>query len=137
MDNVIKLEGQALTDYIKERFPDHVEETEKDSVDMDNKEILEAIAETTFLNDCVDSTWLESQDDQIDYATLEQYVHEYEVIYYHVAMEFLSEHDPSMYQSMEIAQDLGYEPKDINSELLATLLFQHLAMQELYEIGVE
>jgi len=104
---------------------------------MDNKEILEAIAETTFLNDCVDSTWLESQDDQIDYATLEQYVHEYEVIYYHVAMEFLSEHDPSMYQSMEIAQDLGYEPKDINSELLATLLFQHLAMQELYEIGVE
>ena len=45
-----------------------------------------------------------------------------EVIYHAVAMEYLSENDPSLNESMELAQDMGYEPKDINSELLASLL---------------
>ena len=45
-----------------------------------------------------------------------------EIIYYSNAMKYLSEHDSSLSESMALAQDMGYEPKDINSELLASLL---------------
>ena len=43
-----------------------------------------------------------------------------EVIYYYNAMEYLSEYDPSLTESMELARDLGLEYPD--SETLATLL---------------
>ena len=45
-----------------------------------------------------------------------------DIIYYHKAMKYLMENDTSLCESMELAQDLGYEPKNINSELLASLL---------------
>ena len=44
------------------------------------------------------------------------------VIYYHNAMEYLKENDPSLNDSIEIALEMGYELKQINSELLASLL---------------
>ena len=43
------------------------------------------------------------------------------IIYYHRAMKYLMENDASLSESMELAQELGYEPKNINSELLASL----------------
>ena len=45
-----------------------------------------------------------------------------EIIYYSRAMEFLTEHDTSLRRSLEIAQDMGYEPKNLSSETLASLL---------------
>ena len=45
-----------------------------------------------------------------------------EVIYYYNAMKYLSENDPSLQYSMELAHDLGFECKNLNSELLASLL---------------
>ena len=45
-----------------------------------------------------------------------------EVIYYSNAMEYLGENDPSLNDSMELACDMGYELKNINSEVLASLL---------------
>ena len=56
-----------------------------------------------------------------------------DIIYYSTAMEFLQEHDPSLQESMNLAQGLGYEPKDINSELLATLLNEQNNMEQLNE----
>ena len=44
-----------------------------------------------------------------------------DIIYYSNAMEYLTQNDTSLYESMEIAQEYGFEPKDINSELLASL----------------
>lgn len=49
-----------------------------------------------------------------------------EVIYYYKAMDMLREHDPSLTKSLNLAQDFGYEPKNLNSEVLATLLYQDL-----------
>ena len=49
-------------------------------------------------------------------------ISEDEIIYYSNAMKYLSENDNSLRESMEIADELGYKPKNINSELLATLL---------------
>jgi hypothetical protein len=45
-----------------------------------------------------------------------------EVIYYSNAMEYLIEEDTSLSESMGLAADMGYQPENINSELLASLL---------------
>ena len=44
-----------------------------------------------------------------------------EVIYYSTAIRYLKENDPSLCESLEIATEYGYEAKNLNSELLATL----------------
>lgn len=45
-----------------------------------------------------------------------------DVIYYATAMEYLSENDSSLKESLELAHDMGYTAENINSELLASLL---------------
>jgi intracellular sulfur oxidation DsrE/DsrF family protein len=47
---------------------------------------------------------------------------EVEVIYYTNAMEYLMERDPSLRESLEIAEEYGYTPSNITSEVLASLL---------------
>ena len=44
-----------------------------------------------------------------------------EVIYYSTAIRYLKENDPSLTESLEIATEYGYEAKNLNSELLASL----------------
>jgi len=44
-----------------------------------------------------------------------------EVIYYSSAIRYLKENDPSLCESLEIATEYGYEAKNLNSELLASL----------------
>ncbi len=44
-----------------------------------------------------------------------------EVIYYHKAMNYLTEYDYSLCESIEIATEYGYILENINSELLASL----------------
>tara|TARA_Y100000004_G_scaffold170535_1_gene205672 strand:- start:300 stop:740 length:441 start_codon:yes stop_codon:yes gene_type:complete len=73
----------------------------------------------------------------LDESTVE-YLHEYtadeiqeelqdngffneDIIYYHTAMKYLKENDPSLSESLELAAELGYETQNINSELLASL----------------
>ena len=69
--------------------------------------------------------------DEIDYSDPYQSIYEMiqerggfevEIVYYHKAMEYLMENDTSLTESLELASDIGYEAKDINSELLASLL---------------
>lgn len=45
-----------------------------------------------------------------------------EIIHYSVAMEFLTANDNSLRNSLQIAQDMGYKPEDLSSEILASLL---------------
>ena len=45
-----------------------------------------------------------------------------DVIYYSNAIRYLQENDPSLNDSLEIASELGYEVKNLNSEILASLL---------------
>ena len=45
-----------------------------------------------------------------------------EVIYYSSAIKYLQENDPSLQESLEIASDYGFETKNLNSEILASLL---------------
>ena len=60
-----------------------------------------------------------------------------EIIYYHKAMKYLMEHDTSLSESMQIAQDYGYDTNNINSELLASLLATHKNEEEFNYIQEE
>jgi hypothetical protein len=61
-------------------------------------------------------------------------IDETEIIYYNNAIAFLSEYDPSLYASLEIAEALGYAIADLNSEVLATLLLQEILKEKLENI---
>jgi intracellular sulfur oxidation DsrE/DsrF family protein len=60
-----------------------------------------------------------------------------EIIYYSTAIEFLKEHDNSLRRSLEIAHDYGYEPKNLSSETLASLLASQMLRDEFSEIRSE
>ena len=45
-----------------------------------------------------------------------------DVIYYSNAIKYLQENDPSLNDSLKIADEYGYDIKNINSEVLASLL---------------
>ena len=51
----------------------------------------------------------------------ENYAFDVEIIYYSTAMKYLTEHDQSLSESIEIAIERGYELENINSETLASL----------------
>jgi hypothetical protein len=60
-----------------------------------------------------------------------------EIIYYSNAMKFLAENDNSLRDSLEIAYEFGYEAKNLNSELLASLLASRMLQDEFIELGNE
>src|SRR3990167_3960358 len=62
---------------------------------------------------------------------MQERIGEIEVIYYSNAMEYLAENDTSLRESMGLASDMGYEAKNINSELLATILKQQNASEKI------
>ena len=64
-----------------------------------------------------------------------QYIHESEIIYYSKAIAYLSDNDNSLYESLEIAKEYGYTIENLNSELLATLLYQQNFTNEWYNIS--
>ncbi len=57
-----------------------------------------------------------------------------EIIYYTNAMEYLSNYDSSLRKSLEIASEMGYEVKNLSSEILASLLASQNARNEWNEI---
>lgn len=61
----------------------------------------------------------------------ETYIHGASIVYYHSAVEFLTENDPSLTNSILKAHEYGYTLDDLNSELLASLLLQDILIQEL------
>lgn len=64
---------------------------------------------------------------------LEERANEIECIYYSNAMQYLSENDASLRDSLAIAHDMGCTLDTLNSELLATLLMQQNAREKIYE----
>lgn len=53
-----------------------------------------------------------------------------EIIYYNKALEYLRSNDPGLQYSIKLASDHGYNLENINSELLATLLYQDELSEE-------
>ena len=65
---------------------------------------------------------------------LETLINQEEVIYHGAAMEFLTENDASLFESLQIAADFGYEVQNLSSEILATLLLQARMTEDLNSI---
>jgi len=76
-----------------------------------------------------------SFDDFLESVT--ESIHETEVIYYSKAMKILSEYDNSLTESLEMAEEQGFEITNINSELLATLILQNRMFESLADITDE
>lgn len=45
-----------------------------------------------------------------------------EIVYYASAIQYLKENDPSLQESLSIADEYGFNPSSLNSEVLASLL---------------
>jgi hypothetical protein len=58
---------------------------------------------------------------------------EVEIIYYNKAMTYLMENDTSLQQSLSIASEFGFDPKNLNSEILASLLASENLRDAFYE----
>jgi len=87
----------------------------------------------TFLQNSIDLDYIlnsEFNDLEEFNETLNDYINEHEIIYYSVAMDFLRDNDTSLRESLEIAEEFGYSPSNLSSEILATLLFQKYAHEE-------
>ena len=91
------------------------------------------LKETSF--ECYQYTDFDNADNLIE--ALREQINEAEVIYYSKAMEYLSDNDGSLKESLALAHDLGYTAENINSELLATLLQQQNLNEELSDLTSE
>ena len=67
----------------------------------------------------------------------DNYAFDVEIIYYSTAMKYLTEHDTSLSESIEIAVDMGYELENINSELLASLHASRQAEDDFWAVKDE
>ena len=57
-----------------------------------------------------------------------------EIIYYSKAIKYLMREDSSLYDSLSIASEYGFTTEQLNSELLATLLYQQKLTEQWYKI---
>ena len=107
--------------------------TEKEESVIDKiQDLIDDTDDLSSISFDMDESDISSADDVVNY--IEDRINEIEVIYYNNALKILSETDPSLQISMGYADDLGYRCKDINSELLATILCQELAREDLNNI---
>ena len=60
-----------------------------------------------------------------------------EIIYYNKAMDYLSQNDASLSESIEIAVDMGYSLENLNSETLASLHASRQAEEDFWDIKDE
>ena len=60
-----------------------------------------------------------------------------EVIYYSNAIEYLSNNDPSLQESCQLAGEMGFQAENLNSELLASLLMSQNVRNDWYGLENE
>ncbi len=69
-----------------------------------------------------------------DYDQAIEYCYQQEIIYYSKAMDYLIENDPSLRESMAIANEYGSDLNQINSEYLATIHYQDALINSIKEV---
>jgi len=60
-----------------------------------------------------------------------------DIIYYSEAIKYLTREDASLYDSLNIASEYGYTTENLNSELLATLLYQQKLTEQWHKMEAE
>jgi intracellular sulfur oxidation DsrE/DsrF family protein len=100
------------------------------------EEFLKGLTTEVDILNCVDLENVNSYDDIYNQVN-DNNGFDIEIIYYSNAMEYLSNNDNSLRESIEIADGMGFELKSINSELLASLLASQNAREEFTELESE
>lgn len=103
---------------------------------------IEAVLETIDIDCCLLPPYSSDYEDIEDYADLTEHLEDnnlfdVEIIYHARAMEYLAENDPSLYQSLELASDMGYETANLGSEILASLLASELVRTDYHDLEGE
>ncbi len=103
-------------------------------------QLIEMFKETRYLNDYLNINSILNEEYYSEITNvkelterIEERIQETEVIYYSEAISILKEEDPSLTESFEIAEEFGYTLKNLNSEVLATLIVQQRLNEELYD----
>ncbi len=86
------------------------------------------MSEETEYTHTVDDEKFESYDEAVEYC------YQSEIIYYNKAMEYLSENDWTLTESIQLAHDLGCDLSNLNSETLASIHHQNELIQSIEEI---
>jgi hypothetical protein len=94
------MRNEKITQYIKE------------NVNIENLEISDYITDFTDINS-FDELYEELDDNR---------AFEVDIIYYSEAIKYLQKEDPSLKESLEIAEEYGYSLSGLSSEILASLL---------------
>jgi hypothetical protein len=85
------------------------------------KKLIEKLEKINIYINESDLEGLKSYDDLYDYLD-ENNLFQVDIIYYHKAIKYLMENDSSLTESMQIANNSGYQfTCNLNSELLASL----------------
>lgn len=79
---------------------------------------------------------LETVDELRDYLQDNDYFN-VEIIYYSRAMEYLTEHDPSLKESFRIVAEYGYQVENLSSEVLASILASETVQNDFEELEDE
>lgn len=107
---------------------------------MNKQALTQAFEGYENLASAIDITYIiehESFDNEDSFREYcDERIREYEIIYYTRAVEYLSEHDSSLRDSLEIAGELGYQTESLNSEILATLHAQESLLSDLNEVDL-
>lgn len=83
-----------------------------------------------------------TEEKEVDLDKFEEDARDYisqsvQVIFYHSAIDYLKNNDPSLRESLEIAAEFGFSLDKLNSEMLATMLLQRTIEEALGEFMSE
>ena len=93
------------------------------------REELESVM-TGDMEDCLSGIGYDYECFRDFYYAVERWISEQGIKYYRNAMEYLSKYDPSLQNSLSLAEDFGYSLSDVDSEILATLHYQNDLMEQ-------
>jgi hypothetical protein len=97
------------------------------------EEFLNSLHSEVDILNCIDVDSVNSYDDILSQIE-DSNGFDIEIIYYHKAMDYLIKNDGSLTESLSIAADMGFEVKNLNSEVLASLLASQNAREEFYSL---
>ena len=111
--------------------PINYKETERDREHAKSELIADTLQELTlkylgddatdYLNSSIKEDLHQYDTNQIFEELQDNGYFQEEIIYYSKAMEYLKEHDCSLSESLEMANEYGYTLENLNSETLATI----------------
>lgn len=112
----MKTKEQKIKDYIKNTFCSNIIKEQK---------AIQDIIEYYMSYEDIDKMTYEEFEENVIYRIRLE-----DIVFYKSAMEYLTENDDSLRESLERAVCSGFELKDIDSKKLATILYQENILDE-------